>query len=171
MMRTEQMGKPQANGTGRKFQLAPPGMIALFLFLIMVSSAAVLVACGDDPSPTPASVATTPPEPTTTAPEPTPEPVATTAPEPTPEAAAMDEAAITRAFIATAIEYYEENGLDATVEHYKSEAGIKDGRPLTLLNAEESVVLVFPRPAHPRGPVRRPRIEVLQLGENDNRRH
>ena len=55
----------------------------------------------------------------------------------------MDEAAITRAFIATAIEYYEENGLDATVEHYKSEAGIKDGRPLTLLDAEESVVLVF----------------------------
>ena len=54
-----------------------------------------------------------------------------------------DDDAITRAFIATAIEYYEQNGLDATVEHYKTEAGIEDGRPLTLLDAEESVVLVF----------------------------
>ena len=148
MLRTEQMGKPQANGTGWRFQLAPSGMGAIFLFLIVVSFAAVLVACGDDPAPTPEPVATTAPEPTpepaaTTAPRPTPEPVATTAPEPAPEAAAMDDDAITRAFIATAIEYYEENGLDATVEHYKSEAGIKDGRPLTLLDAEESVVLVF----------------------------
>ena len=149
MLRTEQMGKLQANGTGWKFQLAPPGMIATFLLLIVVSSAAILAACGDDPSPTLAPIATTtPPEPTpeppaTTAPEPTPEPVATTAPEPAPEAAALDDEAITRAFIATAIEYYEENGLDATVEHYKSEAGIKDGRPLTLIDAEESVVLVF----------------------------
>ena len=144
MMRTEQMGKPQANGTGWKFQLAPPGMIASILLLIVVSSAAVLVACGDDPSPTPASVATTPPEPTPEPPATTaPEPVATTVPEPAPEAAALDDDAITRAFIATAIEYYEENGLDATVEHYKSEAGIKDGRPMTLLDAEESVVLVF----------------------------
>ncbi|MXY43417.1 MAG: hypothetical protein F4Y50_05065 [Dehalococcoidia bacterium] len=123
-------------------------MSALFLFLIVVSSAAILVACGDDPSPTPVPTAAPAPEPTpepaaTTAPEPTPEPVATTAPEPAPEAAALDDDAITRAFIATAIEYYEENGLDATVKYYKTEAGIEDGRPLTLLDAEESVVLVF----------------------------
>ena len=148
MLRTEQMGKPQANGTGRKFQSAPWGMSALFLLLIVVSSAAVLAACGDDPAPTPVPTVATAPEPTpepaaTTAPRPTPEPVATTASEPAPETAALDDDAITRAFIATAIEYYEQNGLDATVEHYKSEAGIKDGRPLTLLDAEESVVLVF----------------------------
>ena len=148
MLRTEQTGKPQANGTVGKFQSAPWGMSALFLFLIVVSSAAVLAACGDDPSPTPVPTAAAAPEPTpepaaTTAPRPTPEPVATTAPEPAPEAAASDDDAITRAFIATAIEYYEQNGLDATVEHYKSEAGIEDGRPLTLLDAEESVVLVF----------------------------
>ena len=148
MLRTEQTGKPQANGTGRKFQPAPWGMSALFLFLIVVSSAAILVACGDDPSPTPVPTVAAAPEPTpepaaTTAPEPTPEPVATTAPEPAPEAAALDDDAITRAFIATAIEYYEQNGLDATVKYYKTDAGIEDGRPLTLLDAEESVVLVF----------------------------
>ncbi|MYD52186.1 MAG: hypothetical protein F4W93_12000, partial [Dehalococcoidia bacterium] len=148
MLRTEQMGKPQANRTGTKFQSAPWGMSALFLFLIVVSSAAILIACGDDPSPTPVPTVPAAPEPTpepaaTTAPEPTPEPVATTAPEPAPETDALDDDAITRAFIATAIEYYEENGLDATVKYYKTEAGIEDGRPLTLLDAEESVVLVF----------------------------
>ena len=119
-MRTEQMGKSQANGTGWKIPLAPSGRSALFLFLIVVSSAAILVACGDDPSPTPVPTATTAPEPTpepvaTAAPEPTPEPVATTAPEPAPESATLDDDDITLAYVTKAIGYYGENGLDATV--------------------------------------------------------
>ncbi len=72
-----------------------------------------------------------------------PTPVATKAPEPTPEAATFDDDAITRAFVATAIEYYGDNGLDATVEFYKSEEGIQSGRTLILLDKDESLLLVY----------------------------
>ena len=136
MLKTEQMGKPQANGTGWKFQPAPWGMNALLLFLIVVSSAAILVACGDDPSPTPVPTAAA-------APEPTAEPVATTAPEPAPEAGELDDDGITRAFVATAIEYYGENGLDPTVDFYRSPAGTEDGRTLILIDEGESKLLVY----------------------------
>ncbi|MCY4528564.1 MAG: cache domain-containing protein [Chloroflexi bacterium] len=157
MLRTEQEGRTQANGTGRKSQLIPSGMNALYLLLIVVSSAAVLVACGDDPSPTPAPIVestqepaifdiapdTPTPEPTAT-PAPTPEPVATTSPEPTPEPAAQeDDDAITGAFVAKAIGYYGENGLDATVEFYRSPAGRENGRTLILLDQGESKLLVY----------------------------
>ena len=148
MLRTEQMGKPQANGTGWKLQPAPWGMNALFLFLIVVSSAAILVACGDDPSPTAVPTATTAPEPTpepvaTTAPRPTPEPVSTTAPELAPETDALDDDAITRAYVTKAIDYYGENGLDATVQFYKSQAGTENGRTLILMDEGESKLLVY----------------------------
>ncbi len=140
MWRTEQKDSTLANWTELRRRRAPVGVRALFLLLIVASFAAFVVACGDDPSPTPVPIATTPSEPTATT---VPEPTATAAPAPTSEAATLDDDAITRAFVAAAIEYYEENGLDATVEYYKSEAGIEDGRPLTILDAEESVVLVF----------------------------
>ena len=148
MLRTEQTGKSQANGTGWKFHPAPWGMGALFLFLVVVSSAAVLVACGDDPSPTAVPTAATAPEPTpepvaTTAPRPTPEPVATTAPEPAPEPAALDDDEITRAYVTKAIDYYGENGLDATVQFYKSQAGVESGRSLILMDEGESKLLVY----------------------------
>ena len=42
-----------------------------------------------------------------------------------------------------AIDYYRENGLDATVAFYKSEAGMEDGRTLILLNKADSVLLVY----------------------------
>ncbi len=137
MLRTEQTGKSQANGTGWKLQSTPLGMSALFLFLIVVSTAAILVSCGDDPSPTPVPTAAP-------APEPTPEPVATTAPEPAPETDALDDDAITRAFVATAVEYYGENGLDATVQFYKTLASFENGRSLILIDKAESTLLVYP---------------------------
>ena len=140
MWRTEQKDDTPANWTDLRRRRAPVDVRTLFLLLIVASLAAFVVACGDDPSPTPVPIATTPSEPTATT---VPEPTSTPAPEPTSEAATLDDDAITRAFVAAAIEYYEENGLDATVEYYKSEAGIEDGRPLTILDAEESVVLVF----------------------------
>ena len=172
MLSTEQMGKPQVDGTGWKFRRPLARMIATFLLLIVVSSAAVLVACGEDPSPTPTPIATTPSEPpaepvatttpeppaepvatttpeppaepvATTTPEPPAEPAATTTPEPTPEAAAPDDDAITRAFVAAAIEYYGENGLGSTIEFYKSEAGTENGRTLILLDKDESTLLVY----------------------------
>ena len=140
MWRTEQKDNTPANWTDLRRRRTPVGLHALFLLLIVASLAVFVAGCGDDPSPTPVPIATTPSEPTATT---VPEPTATTAPEPTPEAATLDDDAMTRAFVATAIEYYGENGLDATVEHYKSEAGIEGGRPLTLIDAEESVVLVY----------------------------
>jgi len=114
------------------------------LLLIVAACAAFVVACGEDPTPTPAPTATTAPEPTATAtPEPTPEPTATTAPEPTPEPAVLDDDAVTKAYVANAIDYYEENGLDATVDFYKSPAGTEDGRTLILLDEAESRLLIY----------------------------
>ena len=43
----------------------------------------------------------------------------------------------------TAIEYYGENGLDATVEFYRSESGTENGRSLILLDQAESQLLVY----------------------------
>ena len=85
-MQTQREVKRQAGWTGSIFRRSPVSVRALFLLFILVSSAFLLAACGDDPSPTPLPTATTAPEPTaTTPPQPTPEPTATTPPQPTPE--------------------------------------------------------------------------------------
>ena len=55
----------------------------------------------------------------------------------------MDDDALTLAFVTTAIEYYGENGRDATVAHYKTEAGTDNGRTLILLDEAESTLLVY----------------------------
>ena len=131
-MRIKQDSKTQVNRTGFKYRRIPVGVSALFLILITVSFAVFAAACGDDPSPTPTPTATA-------APEPMPEPTAT----PTPEPAPMDDDALTMAFVTTAMEYYGENGRDATVAHYKTEAGIENGRTLILLDEAESTLLVY----------------------------
>ena len=106
-----------------------------------------------EPAPTampePAPTATPEPAPTATpepAPTATPEPAPTATPEPaptaTPEPAPTDED-ITLAYVHDAIGFYEENGLDATVEFYRTEGSIEDDRALVLLDAAESVVLVY----------------------------
>ena len=41
---------------------------------------------------------------------------------------------LTKAFVSSAIDYYGENGLDATLEFYKAEAGARDGRTLILID-------------------------------------
>ena len=131
----------------------------------MAAVAALAVACGrGDPAPTPEPVATEatearatatpPPEPTPTAtPEATatatataePTPAATPAPTPAaaPAPASLSSDDLTRAFVAGAIEYYEEHGRDATVEFYRSEAGIESGRALVLVDTTEHVLLVY----------------------------
>ena len=92
------------------------------MILIVASIAAFAVACGDDPSPTPTATPT--PQPVETM---APDPTATPTPQPAPEPAPLDDDALTLAFVATAIEYYGENGLDATVEFYRSESGVENG--------------------------------------------
>ena len=186
MWLTRQEGIPQTSRMGPKFQRPRTGVSALLLVFIVTSLAAVLIACGGDPSPTPqptataAAVATSTPEPTptpvatmapepTSTPMPTPSPVATAAPEPTiapmptpaptataapeptpapPEATAEpapldDDDALTRAFVEKAIEYYGENGLDATIELYRSESSEENGRSLILFDEAESTLLVY----------------------------
>ena len=49
----------------------------------------------------------------------------------------------TRQYVMDAIAYYEANGRDATVAHYRSDASVADGRSLTLLDADEGVLLVY----------------------------
>ncbi len=184
----------------------PPGLGALFLLLTVVSFTAFAVACGNDPSPTTAPIATAAPEaataPTsapTAAPEPTaaptPQAVATPAPEPTvaptaappatvaPEPTAMPAPtpapvptataapeptvavvavtvpvtqpeptsepggssgdALTKAYVTRAIEYYLQNGLDSTLEFYKSDEATQDGRTLILLDQAEDRLLIY----------------------------
>ena len=131
-MRTGRDGKTQAYWRRLNYRRLPAGLKALFLLPIVASIAAFAVACGDDPSPTPVPTATTAPD-----------PIATTVPEPTPEPAPLNDEDLTRAFVTSAIEYYEENGLDATVEFYRSEAGTENGRTLILLDQGEGRLLVY----------------------------
>ena len=92
------------------------------------------------PEPAPTSTPEPPPAPTaTTAPEPT----ATPPPEPAPEPDASDDESLSLAYVTSAIEYYGENGLDATVEFYKSEAGTQNGRTLILLDGVEAKLLIY----------------------------
>ena len=59
------------------------------------------------------------------------------------EPAALSDDELTRAYVEKVIAYYDANGRDATVEYYRSEAGVEDGRPLTLIDTGESVLLVY----------------------------
>ena len=51
--------------------------------------------------------------------------------------------ALTLAYVNKAIEFYEENGLDATVAHYRTPASYENGRRLLLINNAESRLLVY----------------------------
>ena len=116
------------------------------MLLFALAAVAVLsMACGqsDDPTPTP--------EPTA-APTATPAPVAvpTASSEPTPAPAAAQEPetvddgdALTRAYLQKAIDYYEENGLDATVAQYRADESVENDRTLILIDAGEAVLLVY----------------------------
>ena len=142
MRQTQQENNRRTNRTGLSYRRARAGVRGLFLLLIVAACAAFVVACGEDPTPTPAPTATTAPTATAT-PEPTPEPTATPTPEPTPEPAALDDDSLTRAYVAKAIDYYRENGLDATVEFYRSPAGTENERTLILLDEAEGRLLVY----------------------------
>ena len=157
-MRTQQESK--TNRAPLIFKRIP---VVFFLLLVVSSFAIFAVACGDDdPTAAPVPPATNVPPPTVAAePPPTsmPEPAATEAPEPTatrapdrvaivtpepstPELASQDDA-LTLAFVEEAVTYYDANGLEATLTHYRSEAGLQNGRPLTIIDIEENVVLVY----------------------------
>ena len=189
-MRYEQDDKPRTNRAGLKVRGLSSRVSALFLLLIVASFAALVIACGEDPVPTPAATVAAAPEPTatampaptaapaatavpaptaTTAPAPTaaptatavpaptptavptptaaptatPAPAPTAAPTPTPEPVVLDDEGLTRAYVEKAIEFYKENGPEATVEFYKSDAGIEDGRHLTIIDTAENVLLVY----------------------------
>ncbi len=142
MRQTQQEDNRRTNRTGSRISRARAGVRGLFLLLIVAACAAFVVACGEDPTPTPAPTATTAPTATAT-PEPTPEPTATPTPEPTPEPAALDDDSLTRAYVAKAIDYYGENGLDATLAFYRSPAGTENERTLILLNEAEGRLLVY----------------------------
>ncbi|MXY78539.1 MAG: hypothetical protein F4Y94_02320, partial [Chloroflexi bacterium] len=51
--------------------------------------------------------------------------------------------AATRAYVQNAIDYYEENGLDATVEFYRSAESVENGRTLVLMDKDDSILLTY----------------------------
>ena len=104
----------------------------LFILPALLSLTVLAVACSADPTATPTPTATPVPAPTAT---------------PTPEPAPSDEE-LTHAYVTEAIEFYGQNGLEATVEFYSSEASIENGRSLILIDKAESVLLAYrPIPA------------------------
>ena len=132
MFRAEQEVKTEANWTGSRFRRSPTGVSAILLLLVLVSSSALLFACGDDPSPTPEPVATA-------------VPAADSQPEPGKEPEPVNEDdALTRAYVEKAIAYYDANGRDATVEYYKSEESIEGGRYLHIISKDEGILLAMP---------------------------
>ena len=50
---------------------------------------------------------------------------------------------LTQAYVMDAIAYYDANGRDATIAHYRSAASVSDERSLTLLDADTSILLVY----------------------------
>ena len=50
---------------------------------------------------------------------------------------------ITREYVKAAIAYYDANGREATIARYRSPASVANGRSLTLLDADESRLLVY----------------------------
>ena len=85
------------------------------------------------PAPTP--VPTVAP---TATPAPTPAPTATPEPEPVDE-----DDALTRSYVEKALAYYDDNGQDATIAFYKSEASTENGRTLILLDEAEARLLIY----------------------------
>ena len=124
-MRTQQTRKPAVSQTGRTHRRVTDRLNILFILPVLLLTV-LAVACSD-PTPTPTPTAT-----------PVPAPTATPTPEPPPS-----DDDVTHAYVTKAIDYYEQNGLDATVEFYSSEASVEDGRSLILLDTEESVLLVY----------------------------
>ena len=150
MLRTGQVASQREKRKVPKIRRSQAGAGALLMLLILVSSAAILVACGDDPAPTPVPTSaaaaqpagvSTPAQAATAVPQPTPAPAATAVAMPAP--AASDDDALTRAYLEKAIEYYAANGLDATVEFYRSDASAEGDRRLLLIDKAGKVVLVF----------------------------
>ena len=125
-MLTKQGIEPKTNRT--VVRKHPPHVLSLLLLLPLLMSLAILAAaCSDDPTPTPV-----------------PAPTATSTPEPTPAPTAEpDDDDLTLAYVTKAIDFYNENGRDATVEFYRSDASVENGRSLNLLDTAESVVLVY----------------------------
>ncbi len=114
----------------------PAGLGALSLLLVVVSLMAFAIACSEDPTATPEPTATATPAHTATTP-PEPEPTAT--PEPAP---ADNE--LTMAYVLAAIDFYEENGLEATAARYNSAAGMEGERALFLVARDGLDVLAAP---------------------------
>ena len=56
---------------------------------------------------------------------------------------ALSDDDLTQAYVAKAIEYYEENGLEATLQFYKSRESVENGRTLILMDEAESKVLIY----------------------------
>ncbi len=125
MTRVNRNTKAGVVRAGRASRRPSAGRAMVTLLLALAFAALFSVACGGDETPAP-----------TATPEPTAAPAATPAPEP------VDDDALTRAYVDKAIAYYDANGLDAAVGHYQGEAGVEAGRPLTLIDAEEGVLLV-----------------------------
>ena len=67
----------------------------------------------------------------------------TTMTSPTCPSPPMTTTALTRAYVMEAIDYYDANGLDATVAHYRADESVEGERTLVLLDATESVLLVY----------------------------
>lgn len=160
MLQSRVQGKPAANCTGLNHRWISSTINVLFLCLILASFSVLAIACGDEPSATSAPVGTAAQpvasEPVATAaPEATPLPAATSTPVPAPdtgatippeamqETGALSDDDLTRAYVTRAIEYYGQNGLDATVEFYKSAEGVQDRRTLILLDEAESTLLIY----------------------------
>ena len=150
--------------TGVKYRRRLAGAGVLLLLLVLASSAAIGAACSDDPPTEPEAASAAPepeasdPEPEASDPEPEAadaepaatdpepeavEPEAEAAPEPVPEPAAATDDDLTRAFVTSAIKHYDEHGLDSTVEFYRSEASVEEGRRLILLHEADTTLLVY----------------------------
>ncbi len=134
-LRTNRSG-PTTRQAGPTYRRVAGGLSASFVLLALaclsVFAVAFAVACSADPTATPRPTATPVPAPTAT---------------PTPEPAPSDED-LTLAYVTEAIEFYGQNGIEATVEFYSSEASIENGRSLILIDEAESVLLAYhPIPA------------------------
>ena len=125
-MRTNR-SEPTTNQTGRMHRRIADRLSASFVLLVLACLTILAAACSADPTATPVPTATPIPAPTAT---------------PTPEPAPSDED-LTLAYVTEAIEFYGQNGLEATVEFYSSEASVENGRSLILLDKAESVLLTF----------------------------
>ena len=137
---TDALGRHKA-GLQRRRTMS--GLRIFFVLLGLASLSAFALACSSDPTPTPEPTATPVPQPTST---PAPEPTATPVPEPTPTPASEPIASdddLTFAYVTKAVDFYKNNGLDATVEFYRSPESVENGRSLLLINKSENVLLAY----------------------------